>query len=50
LSADLLNSVPNDLLTFMVGQSHDSLTLLSAKKVMMLFQHRQQAIQGLCKT
>jgi hypothetical protein len=43
----LLNSVSNDLLPFMVGQSHDSFTLLSVKDVM-LFQHCQQAIQVLC--
>jgi hypothetical protein len=36
-----LNSVSNDLLPFMVGQSHDSFTQLSEKDVM-LFQHRDQ--------
>jgi hypothetical protein len=40
----LLNSVSNDLLSFMVGQIHDSFTLLSAMDVM-LFQLFQQAIQ-----
>jgi hypothetical protein len=47
LKERLLNSVSNDLLPFMVGQSHDSLTLLRVKEVM-LFQHCQQAIQVLC--
>jgi hypothetical protein len=43
----LLSSVFNDLLPFMVGQSHDSFTLLSVKD-MMLYQHFLQAIQELC--
>jgi hypothetical protein len=43
----LSNSVSNDLLPFMVGQSHDSFTLLSVKNGM-LFQQCQQAIQVLC--
>jgi hypothetical protein len=34
LQEKLVNSVSNDLLLFMVGQSHDSFTLLSAKNVM----------------
>jgi hypothetical protein len=34
LQETLLNSVSKDLLPFMVGQSHDSFTLLSAKNVM----------------
>jgi hypothetical protein len=34
----------NDLFPFMVGQSHDSFTLLSIKDVMLL-QHCQQAMQ-----
>jgi hypothetical protein len=44
----LLSSVSNDLLPFVVGQGHNSLTLLRLKKVM-LSQHCQQAIQVLCK-
>jgi hypothetical protein len=47
LQKTLLNSVSNDLLPFMVGQSHDNLTLLRVEEVM-LFQHCQQAIQVLC--
>jgi hypothetical protein len=47
LQEQLLNSVSNELLPFMVGQSHDSFTLLSVKEVM-LFQHCQQTIQVLC--
>jgi hypothetical protein len=43
----LLNCVSNDLLPFMVGQSHYSLKLLSVMDVM-LFQHYQQAIHVLC--
>jgi hypothetical protein len=35
------------LIPFMVGQSHDSFTLLSVKDVMLLH-HCQQAIQVLC--
>jgi hypothetical protein len=31
----LLNSVSNDLLPFLVGQSHDNFTLLSVKDVML---------------
>jgi hypothetical protein len=46
LQETLLNSVSNDLLPFMVGQSHDSLTQLRVKDVM-LFQNCQQAIQVL---
>jgi hypothetical protein len=42
LQKTLLNSVLKDLLLFMVGQSHDTCTLLSVKYV--LFQHCQQAI------
>jgi hypothetical protein len=38
----LLNSVSNDLLSFLVGQIHNSFTLLSVKEVL-LFQHCQQA-------
>jgi hypothetical protein len=45
LQETLLNSVSNDSLPFMVGQSHDSFTPLSVKDVM-LFQHCQQAIQA----
>jgi hypothetical protein len=40
LAGQLLNSVSNDLFPFMVGQSHDSFTLLSVKD-MMLVQHCQ---------
>jgi hypothetical protein len=43
----LLNSVSNEWLPLMVGQSHDSFTLLSVKDVM-LFQHCQQAIYLVC--
>jgi hypothetical protein len=43
----LLNSVSNDLLPLMVGQSYDSFTLLSVTDVM-LFQHCQQVIQVPC--
>jgi hypothetical protein len=43
LQETLLNSVSDDLLPLMVGQSHDSFTLLSVKDVM-LFQHCQQVI------
>jgi hypothetical protein len=43
LQETLLNSVSIDLLPFMVGQSHDSLTLLNVKEVIC-----QQAIQVLC--
>jgi hypothetical protein len=43
----LLNSVSNELLPFMVRQSHDSFTLLSVKDAM-LFQHCQQGIQVQC--
>jgi hypothetical protein len=43
----LLNSVSNDLLPFMVGQSYGSFTLLSVKDVM-LFQHCQKAIHVMC--
>jgi hypothetical protein len=46
LQETLLTSVSNDLLPLMVGQSHDSFTLLSAKNVMS-FQHCQRAIQVL---
>jgi hypothetical protein len=47
LQETLLNSVSNDLRPCMVGQSHDSFTLLSAKDAR-LFQHCQWAIQVLC--
>jgi hypothetical protein len=47
LQEALLNSVSNDLLPLMVGQSHGSFTLLSAKNVM-FFQHCQKAIRVLC--
>jgi hypothetical protein len=47
LQETLLNSVANDLLPFMVGQGHDSLTLLRVKEVTSL-QHCLQAIQVLC--
>jgi hypothetical protein len=47
LQETLLNSASKDFLPFMVGQSHDSFTLLSVKDLM-LFQHGQQAIQVLC--
>jgi hypothetical protein len=40
----LLNSVFNDFLPLMVGQSHDSFTLLIVKDVT-LFHDYQQAIQ-----
>jgi hypothetical protein len=40
-------SVSYKLLSFRVGQSHDSFTLLSIKNVI-LFQHCQQVIQVLC--
>jgi hypothetical protein len=43
----LLNSVSNDLLPFVVGQSHDSYPLMSVKDVL-LCQHCQQATQVLC--
>jgi hypothetical protein len=42
-----LNSVTYDLLPFMVGQRHESFTLLSVNDVM-LFQHCQQAIKVMC--
>jgi hypothetical protein len=38
LQETLSNSVANDLLPFIAGQSHDSFTLLGVKDVM-LFQH-----------
>jgi hypothetical protein len=38
LQETLLNSVSNDLIPFVVGQSYDSFTLLSVKDVM-LFHH-----------
>jgi hypothetical protein len=44
LAGTLLNSVSKELLPFMVGQSHDSFTLLRVKDEM-LIQHCQQAIQ-----
>jgi hypothetical protein len=44
LHGTVLNSVSNDFLSFMVGQSQNSLTLLKV----MLFQHCQQAIQVMC--
>jgi hypothetical protein len=47
LQETLLNRVSSELPPFIVGQSHDSFTLLSAKNAM-LFQHLQQAIQVLC--
>jgi hypothetical protein len=47
LQETLLNSVSNDLLPFMVGQSHDSFTLLSANDVG-LFQCCQQANKAMC--
>jgi hypothetical protein len=46
LQERLLNSVSNELLPLIVGQSHDSLALLRVKEVM-LFQHCQHAIQVL---
>jgi hypothetical protein len=47
LQETFLNSVSNNFLPFVVGQSHVSFTVLSVKDVM-LFQHCQQAIQVLC--
>jgi hypothetical protein len=46
LQERLLNRAFNDWLPLMVGQSHDSFTLLSVRDVM-LFQPFQQAIQVL---
>jgi hypothetical protein len=46
LQETLLKRVSNDLLPFIVGQGHDSFTLLSVKDVM-LNQHCQQGIQVL---
>jgi hypothetical protein len=47
LQETLLNRVSNDLLPFMVGQSHDNFTLLSVEDEV-LFQYCQQVIQVLC--
>jgi hypothetical protein len=46
LQETLLNSVPDDLLPFMVGHGHDNFTLLTVKDVM-LFQHCQLVIKML---
>jgi hypothetical protein len=46
LAGNTFERVSNELLPLMVGQSHDSFTLLGVKDVM-LFQHCQQAIQVL---
>jgi hypothetical protein len=43
----LLNSVANEWLPFMVGQSKDSFTLLSVMDVVLLH-HCQQAIHLVC--
>jgi hypothetical protein len=45
LQETLLNRVSNDLLPLMVGQSHDGVTLLNVKDVL-LFQLCQQAIRA----
>jgi hypothetical protein len=47
LQEQLLNSISNGLLPFMVGQSHGSFTLLSAKDVM-LFQHCKASRPSKC--
>jgi hypothetical protein len=46
LAGSTFNSVFKDLLLFMVGQNHDSFTLLGVKDVM-LFQHCQEAMKVL---
>jgi hypothetical protein len=47
LQERFLNSVANDLLPFMVGQSHESFTLLSVNDVG-LFLHCFQANEVMC--